>query len=325
MKSVGGISTCAVVVLGAAHIHMTDLVRVVRSRPAVRVVAVCDHDLGRAARWALALDANAGADIDAALDARALRGALVYGETSRHQALVSAAARRGLAVFVEKPLAVSQTDVMAISEVLAGGGLFSTGFFLRYADAFRRLRDIVASGNLGKIRHAAVSLVHGGLAQGWFDGEYAWMREPTEGGGGFFDLVVHCLDLAAWVLGPIEHVVNVRVHVSGHHGSAVVRTQSGTVVDLEAGWEAAAPALQMSVTGATTTLTASGSRLLAGSTVVASGRPPDAGDAPRAWLDALAHLSDQPLVGLADAIDRMRAIDLLRYRVSSGPLDGWPT
>lgn len=97
------------------------------------------------------------------------------------------------------------------------------------------------------------------------------------------------------VLGPIDDVVEVRVHRSGHHGSAVVRTRSGTVAHLEAGWEASAPATQMSVTGGTTTLTATEGQLLAGSIVVATGRPPDAGDAPRAWLDALAGRPHQPL------------------------------
>lgn len=62
------------------------------------------------------------------------------------------------------------------------------------------MRDTVARGELGEVRHAAVTVVHAGLAEGWFDGEYAWMREPADGGGGFFDLVVRCLDLAAWVL-----------------------------------------------------------------------------------------------------------------------------
>ncbi len=323
MTSAGDLSACDVVLLGAAHIHMNDLARVVRSHPAVRVVAVWDHDPGRAERWASALDADACADLDAALDGGALGGALVYSETSHHRALVSAAARRGLAVFVEKPLAVSQTDATAMSEALAGSGLFSTGFFLRYAEAFRGLRDMVATGDLGQVRQAAVSVVHGGLGHGWFDGEHAWMRERAEGGGGFFDLVIHCLDLAAWVLGPIEQVTDVRVRPSGHHGSAVVRMESGTVVDVEAGWEATAPALQMSVTGATTTLTATGGRLLAGSTAVATGRPPDAGDAPRAWLDALVNHPGLPLVSVDDAIDRVRAMDQLRHRATSDP--GQPT
>jgi predicted dehydrogenase len=159
-----------------------------------------------------------------------------------------------------------------------------------------------------------VTVVHGGLAQGWFDGECAWMREPAEGGG-FLDLLVHCLDLVAWVLGPIDRVLKVHVHRSGHHGGAVVRTESGTVVDLEAGWEATTPAIQMSVTGACTTLTATGVQLLAGSTVVFSGRPPDAADAPRAWLQALTDKPHAPLVSANEAIGRVQDIDRLRRAI----------
>jgi predicted dehydrogenase len=314
MSNAGGRSSCDVVLLGAAHIHMNDLARLVRSSPDVRVVAVCDHDPGRAELWASALGADACADPHAALLIAGLRGALVYSETSRHRALALPAARRGLAVFVEKPLALSETEALAMSEALSGNGPFSTGFFLRYADTFGRLRAEVASGGLGNIRHAAVTVVHGGLAQGWFDGEYAWMREPAEGGG-FLDLLVHCLDLVAWVLGPIDRVLKVHVHRSGHHGGAVVRTESATVVDLEAGWEATTPALQMSVTGASTTLTATGVQLLAGSTVVVSGRPPDAADAPRAWLQAITDQPHAPLVSANEAIGRVQDIDRFRRAI----------
>jgi myo-inositol 2-dehydrogenase / D-chiro-inositol 1-dehydrogenase len=100
--------TCDVVLLGAAHIHVRDLARVVRSHGGVRIVVVWDHDPVRAARWASTLDAEAFPDVEAALNAGASRGALVYSETSRHRALVEAAARRGLPVFVEKPLAVAK-------------------------------------------------------------------------------------------------------------------------------------------------------------------------------------------------------------------------
>lgn len=308
-----------VVVLGAAHIHMSDLARAVQSHPDVRVVAVWDHDGGRAERWAASLDSAACTDMDAALDRDGLEGALVYSETSRHPAVVSAAARRGLAVFVEKPLAVSDADAGAMSDALARSRPFSTGFFLRHADAFVRLRDRVAEGEVGSIRRAVVRMVHGGLRQGWFDGEHAWMRDPAEGGGGFFDLVVHCVDLAAWVLGPIRQVIDVRVRPSGHHGTAVVLTDSGTTVAVEAGWEASAPAIEMSVTGDATTLTATGGQLVAGSTPVATGRPPAAGDAPHAWLHALVHRPGPPIVSLSDAIDRVRIITQLRHFASAHP------
>lgn len=307
-------SRCGLAVLGAAHIHLGDLALVLRSQPQVRVVSVWDDDAELAERGAVALDAPPHGDLEAALEAEELRGALVYSKTSRHRAVAAAAGERGLAVFVEKPLAVTQADVTAISETLGNGGLFSTGFFLRYADAFRRLRGAVAGGACGRVHRAAVRVVHGGLRAGWFDGEYAWMREPAEGGGGFFDLAVHCLDLVAWVLGPIEQVIDLSLTASGHHGTAAVRTKSGTVVELEAGWEAPAAVIEMTVTGTAATLTATGDKLLDASTTIVSGRPPDAGAAPDAWLNALVGQPHQPLVTLADAVTCAQAVIGLRHQ-----------
>ena len=309
-------SVCGVAVLGAAHIHLGDLERVLRSQRRVRVVSVWDDDAALAERWAVALDARPCGDLEAALRAEDLRGALVYSRTSRHRSVAAAAAERGLAVFVEKPLAVAQADVTAMSETLGDGGLFSTGFFLRYADAFMGLRRAVATGELGQVHRAAVRVVHRGLQDGWFDGAYAWMREPADGGGGFFDLVVHGLDLVAWVLGPIEEVIDVQVNGTGHHGTAAVRTESGVVVELEAGWEAPTPVIEMSVIGASATLTAVGGQLLEGSTVIGSGRPPDAGAAPDAWLNALVGQPHDPLVTLADAVTCAQTIVGLRHRAT---------
>lgn len=303
--------------LGAAHIHLGDLVRVLRSQPHVRVVSVWDDDAALAERWAGALDARPHVDLEAALGAEGLQGALVYSRTSRHRSVTAAAAERGLAVFVEKPLAVRPADVTAISETLGKGCLFSTGFFLRYADAFMGLREAVATGGCGRVDRAAVRVVHAGLNAGWFNGDYAWMREPHEGGGGFFDLVVHCLDLVAWVLGPIEQVIDVTLNSSGHHGTATVRTATGALVDLEAGWEAPAAVIEMTVTGDTATLTATGERLLDGSTTIASGRSPDAGAAPDAWLNALVAQPHQSLVTLADAVICARTAIVVRQRAAA--------
>jgi predicted dehydrogenase len=313
-------ASCEVALLGAAHIHLKDLARVVRSYPGVRVASVWDHEPDRAKRWAARLDARPCLDLDAALAGRALRGALVYSETSRHVPLVAAAARRDLATFVEKPLAAGRAEVVAVSEAVARTRRpFSTGFFLRYADAFVRLRDMVRTDELGQVLGAAISVTHGGAREGWFGGEHAWMREPAEGGGGFFDLVVHGIDLVGWVLGAIAHVGAVRVGTTGHHGSAVVRTAAGARVDLEAGWEAPAPVIRMTVTGSAGTLTATAGTLTAGTRVIATGRQPDAGDAPRAWLDALTGHPAPPLVSLSDAVDCANTVGLLRHRASTGP------
>jgi predicted dehydrogenase len=313
-------SPLGVILLGAAHIHVGDLARVVRSQPGAEVVSVWDHQPDRAEQWGASLGATGHADLDAALAAGNAHGALVYSETSRHRELASAAAARGLAVFVEKPLAARPNEAALLAKGVAPSPTFSTGFFLRYATAFSALRARVARGDVGAVRQARVRVVHGGLARGWFDGDHAWMRDRAEGGGGFFDLVVHGLDLVAWVLGPIEQVGDVRIAASGHHGTGVVRA-GGARVDIEAGWEARDTAMETTVEGADGTLTASGGDLVAGpdSTVVASGAPPDAGDAPRAWLDTLAGGGPHgALVSVDDAVEAVRATARLRRRATVG-------
>jgi predicted dehydrogenase len=83
-----------VALLGAAHIHIDDLSRLLRSDGRARAASVWDHDAARAERWAAALGARARVELDHALDLEGLRGALVYSETSRHRALASAATDR---------------------------------------------------------------------------------------------------------------------------------------------------------------------------------------------------------------------------------------
>jgi predicted dehydrogenase len=303
---------CAVAVLGAGHIHLRDLARVVLADTRIRVASVWDEDPALADGWAAALRADPHTDLSSALTAEDLQGALIYGRPSRHRRAVSAAVERGLAVFVEKPLAVTKADLAAVEAILRDARGFSTGFLLRYAPAFRGIRDAVARREVGRPTRATVRVVHSGLREGWFDGEYAWMREPGEGGGGFFDLVVHCLDLIAWVLGPIEEFVDLGLSASGHHGTAVVRTRSDVIVDVEAGWEAPHAAIDMTIAGTDGTLAAAGGRLSGPSTSHVLGQAPDAGAAPRAWLDTLAGRPDQPLVPLIDAVECARATIELR-------------
>lgn len=307
-----------VAVLGAAHIHLDDAAGVLRSHPDVRVRHLWDHDTERAERWADAVGAHPCADLDSAVETADVTGVLIYSETSRHGELMTAAAERGLAVFVEKPLAASLVEAEAIpAALLARARPWSTGFFVRYGDAFVRLREMVRGGAAGDVRRASVRVVHGGLDAGWFDRDYRWMREPAEGGGGFFDLVVHCLDLVTWVFGPFGRVVDVRLSPRGHHGTAVLRTASGVDVDVEAGWEAPAPAIEMVVAGTTSVLTARGADLFDGATLVATGRPPGAGDAPRAWLDTLVGRRSRPLVMWDDARDCVVTVDVLRRRAAA--------
>jgi predicted dehydrogenase len=304
-----------VALVGAAHIHMPDLVRVVAERPHVEVVAVVDDDRDVARRWAGELGATVVGDSAAALAIDGVDGIVDFGRPSQHRRSIEAAAARELPVFVEKPLAVGAADVDALATRGDELGGFSIGFFLRYAEAFVALRRALADGRAGEVEHVRTWFVHGGLAEGWFDGEHAWMRDPAEGGGGFFELAVHGLDLVRWVLGGELAVERVALSGAGHHGKATLRTSSGATVELEAGWEAPAMAIGMTASGSAGTWAAHGGQLRYDGDVVLSGRRPEAGDGPAVWLDALAG-ERRDLVPLAAAVTNAR--DVLALRRASG-------
>jgi predicted dehydrogenase len=89
----------------------------------------------------------------------------------------------------EKPLATTKQDAEAIVEVCKRSGVkLMMAFPCRYHPAFRRLKETVASGSLGKI------LAMKGTNQGQCPGD--WFTDKNlSGGGAVIDHTVHVADL----------------------------------------------------------------------------------------------------------------------------------
>ncbi len=122
-----------------------------------------------------------------------------------HAAIAVAAAQSGKAVICEKPLATSYADAaMARDAVVAAGVHHAVGFNYRRLPALSLLGEMVAGGELGAIR----------LWRGtWLSDEFVdpstpfdWRFESAMGGTTIADLGSHLVDLATWMLGPIEEV-----------------------------------------------------------------------------------------------------------------------
>ena len=63
-----------------------------------------------------------------------------------------AAFKAGKNVFSEKPLATKVEDCQEIFEAHKKSGLlFATGFVLRYSKLYRKVKDLIVSGELGKV------------------------------------------------------------------------------------------------------------------------------------------------------------------------------
>lgn len=172
----------------------------------VEVVAVVDVDKSRAESFALEWGiATSFSDVDTML--RTVRPELVVVCTppAAHRDAVVASLKAGCWVWCEKPPTLSLAEYDAISEHEGAEGPFASYVFQhRFGSAAKRLRQLVAEGQLGD---PLVGVCH----TLWYrDDEYfdvPWRgRWSTEGGGPTMGHGIHQMDLLLHVLGDWEEV-----------------------------------------------------------------------------------------------------------------------
>lgn len=121
-----------------------------------------------------------------------------------HYELARTALRHGLAVVVDKPLAVlAEQGRELIADANRRGLLLTVFQNRRYDGDFRTVRRLIAEGALGEIRTFESRFE-------WWkpSGEKAWKAQagPDRGGGMLFDLGPHLIDQALQLFGPVAEV-----------------------------------------------------------------------------------------------------------------------
>ncbi|MCO5081168.1 MAG: Gfo/Idh/MocA family oxidoreductase [Rhizobiaceae bacterium] len=95
-------------------------------------------------------------DVDAfaLLDRFAPDGIVVATPAEAHAPLAGAALERGIPVLVEKPVTPDAATMRELEALAARSSAFlQPGHILRFSDGHRRLRDILAAGEIGEILH----------------------------------------------------------------------------------------------------------------------------------------------------------------------------
>ena len=165
--------------------------------PDVRVTSVYDPDQARGAELARDCDATACTsleDLVAGNDA-----VFVCSWTGAHREAVEIAARAGLAIFCEKPLAPSAEEARAMLEAVRRHGVrHQVGLPLRWVPGYAVLRALLAEAGdrvLSVTMHTQM---------GNRDAQSGWRGDLTLAGGGvLLEVGFHDLDLLEWVVGPV--------------------------------------------------------------------------------------------------------------------------
>lgn len=107
-----------------------------------------------------------------------------------HPEVVRAALDKNLPVFCEKPVAPSAAEAEALLLKVGSDAPIMVGFPFRYNTAYLRLRELIGSGALGRVRTI--------LARKCWGTRTSWRLEP--GGGALFIKDIHYYDLIPWLL-----------------------------------------------------------------------------------------------------------------------------
>lgn len=164
----------------------------------VRLAAVHDVDAARAERLAR----TSGARVASSAEELMENCDAVYITTpnTRHTELATRAARAGLHVFCEKPMATNLPDARAVLEAAeAGAGVFQVGHNRRFAPVYAKLKKLLTEERAPHSAH--VKMNRGELLNP------SWVGDASVTGGFLYETTIHMFDMLRYLFGEVAHLV----------------------------------------------------------------------------------------------------------------------
>ena len=195
-----------VAIVGLVHGHVHGFLKQYGRSPEIEIVGVAEPDAQlrstAATRYHFALP-QMFADVEEMILKAHPQAVLVYSNTYDHRRIVETCARHGVHVMMEKPLAVSLDDALAMKKAATAGNIhvlvnYETSWYPSNHAAY----DLVHDGSLGEIRKVVVHDGHKGPKEIGVEPEFlSWLTDPKlNGGGALFDFGCYGADLMTWLM-----------------------------------------------------------------------------------------------------------------------------
>ncbi|WP_445397284.1 Gfo/Idh/MocA family protein [Streptomyces sp. LE64] len=179
-------------------------------------LVVTDADRARAQALAVRLGATAAPGVDEVFT-WGVDAMVITTATAAHAELISRAARAGLPVFCEKPIALDLAGTLAaLRDVAAAGTVLQMGFQRRFDAGYGTARAAVREGRLGRL-HTVRAMTS--------DQSPPPAAYLPLSGGLYRDCLVHDFDALRWVTG--REVVD--VYAAGSDAGAAMFREAGDV------------------------------------------------------------------------------------------------
>jgi myo-inositol 2-dehydrogenase / D-chiro-inositol 1-dehydrogenase len=181
-----------------------------RERSDVEVAVVCDIEAARAADLAALVGATVSTSWEATLAADELDALFVCTPPALHVGPAVASLERGLAVYLEKPLARSLEDGRRIVDAWGRStAVCAVGYQWRSLDLLPALRAAIGDltpGMLVSRSYGSTELGRGDRAVVGAGSSGSWFVDPRRSGGILFELGSHDIDLQCALAGPVVSV-----------------------------------------------------------------------------------------------------------------------
>jgi len=184
-------------ILSTANIGVRKVIPATQKAERCEVVAIASRDGERAARTAAELGIpRAHEGYEALLSDPEVDAVYIPLPNSEHAAWTIAAARAGKHVLCEKPLAMTAAEAEEMVRACSNEGvLLMEAFMYRLHPSWEAVRDLVASGRIGRVR----------AIQSWFsyfnDDPGNIRNVPELGGGALYDIGCYCINLSRMLFG----------------------------------------------------------------------------------------------------------------------------
>ncbi|WP_102335411.1 Gfo/Idh/MocA family protein [Salimicrobium jeotgali] len=225
----------------AQHRHLVEY----RNNEETDITAVCDIVEERAAIAGQIYDAKTYTDYEELFQKEEVDIVSICLPNHLHASVSIAALEAGAHVLCEKPMATSTEEAeQMISAAEKNGKKLMIAHNQRFVKSHRKAREIVRSGELGKIYSFRTTFGHGGPEDWSVDGKDSWFFKKDEAFiGAMGDLGVHKADLIRYILG--EEFTDVAGFVENNakdgitvddNAVCMLRSESGILGTLAASW-----------------------------------------------------------------------------------------
>jgi predicted dehydrogenase len=219
------IATLKVGIIGLGNIgrvHMRNMMTINNTE----LVGVCDYSKDNADKCAVEYQTKAFYTYADLFEHSGLEAVIIAVPHTEHAAIAIEAFSRGIHVLCEKPLAIHVNEARKINEAyevakkVHPGLTFAMMFQERTLPLYRKIKQIVESGELGQLMRATWINTEWFRSQAYYDSSGWRATWKGEGGGILTNQCPHNLDFYQWVFGEPKRISG-HAHLGKYHNIEV--------------------------------------------------------------------------------------------------------